>query len=513
MKINKYLTGSFDFITKIEQARTFQITIGRKKNHAFNGRTLNFNARNGTYNFDTTTEIRSGLQTLDELYIGKKTVVELKNPELTLYLEGLYLLPNSIGYSDINNPKPERLISGELRSISNRRPSYYKKKRLFRMILPIKKKISFFGDFTGFDYSVNGRRYHDKLLKLEIAGFAIHTFTYQDKQKKHFIVIDAVEPIAVDKFQEVCNSILLSYAFLKGDYHGELSYIFTFENKAFKKPVSITTNILAGGIYSGFEVHTSKPHRIINLKRQRKDRFIRNDDGKIIGVDNSDINKYMVEFPMQNFSNLCNLVCEKGGVQRAIILFVSNHSATLELKVPTLFVALENVAKVLTGADKTPAEIIGDEDIKTEIKQVIKDAVKKINKIKRENKPNKIEEEKDYNSNFSRIIGKLYNFNAGTNNKKLQEPFDRYGYELSEEESDLIFTHRNKFIHGHDFMSLDEGIDKEFKELFHMSLRLQKVIAVLLLKACGFSGYILNQAKIHEGISGKSLKEPFFIKI
>jgi hypothetical protein len=45
----------------------------------------------------------------------------------------------------------------------------------------------------------------------------------------------------------------------------------------------------------------------------------------------------MVEFPHESLSKLCELICNKGGVLRAVILFVSNHSATLELKIPTLF--------------------------------------------------------------------------------------------------------------------------------------------------------------------------------
>jgi len=95
----------------------------------------------------------------------------------------------------------------------------------------------------------------------------------------------------------------------------------------------------------------------------------------------------------------------------------------------------------------------------------------------------------------------------------LIEPFINFGYPLSDEEKDLIYVQRNKFLHGDDYMSLEENYEFEFKELFHISMRLQRMIAVLLLKASDYSGYILNNARIYDYISEKTIKEEVFIKI
>jgi hypothetical protein len=223
----------------------------------------------------------------------------------------------------------------------------------------------------------------------------------------------------------------------------------------------------------------------------------------------------MVEFPHESLSKLCELICNKGGVLRAVILFISNHSATLELKIPTLFVALENITKVLIGGDVSVPKLIENEKIIKEIKAVVKTTVKQIGEVERNNKipisgPDEV---KEYKTTFARIIGKFHDFNKGTNNKKLIEPFTKFGYILSQEEEDLIFKHRNKFLHGDDYMSLEEDYEFEFKELFHMSMRLQKMIAVLLLKASDYSGYILNNAKIYDYISERTIKEDVFVKI
>lgn len=92
------------------------------------------------------------------------------------------------------------------------------------------------------------------------------------------------------------------------------------------------------------------------------------------------------------------------------------------------------------------------------------------------------------------------------------EPFLNFGYVLSQEE-DLILKHRNKFLHGDDYMSLEEDYEFEFKELFHISMRLQRMIAVLLLKVSDYSGYTLNNAKIYDYISERTIKEDVFVKI
>jgi hypothetical protein len=93
------------------------------------------------------------------------------------------------------------------------------------------------------------------------------------------------------------------------------------------------------------------------------------------------------------------------------------------------------------------------------------------------------------------------------------EPFKKIGYTLTKEEEDLILISRNKFLHGDNVFGSIEDFDLEFKYLFHISLRLQKLLAILLLKSTDFSGYILNNAKIYDYITEKKLKEYVFIKI
>lgn len=512
-RTDKYLADTFKFIDDNTLTQKFNVKVGRTKNHAFNNRELTFSKNNDKYSFSIMTLISKGVQTDKELEVNRETQVELSNSERTIFTKGKNIIPSRISYPDFDNLSLEKLTEGEITSISTKHFSFYNKQRRYRIILPLNREVRLRGSFTGWHHTVDGKSKFETLIKLVINKKELHFFSYTASNKQSYFIIDSMSKHSLEDFQKTANSILLAYAFLKGDYHGKQAFLFTYNSANFKTPSSMLSVILGGGLYNGFAVHSASPHSLVSIKKRTK--YKKDKTGKIIGIDDSDLKKYMVEFPHESLSKLCELICNKGGVLRAVILFVSNHSATLELKIPTLFVALENVTKVLIGGDISIPKLIEDEKIIEEIKTVLKTTVKQIGEVQRNNKLSTLspDELKEYNATFARILGKFYDFNKGTNNKKLIEPFTRFGYVLSQEEDDLIFKQRNKFLHGDDYMSLGADYEFEFKELFHMSMRLQKLIAVLLLKASDYSGYILNNAKIYDYISERTIKEDVFVKI
>jgi hypothetical protein len=66
-------------------------------------------------------------------------------------------------------------------------------------------------------------------------------------------------------------------------------------------------------------------------------------------------------------------------------------------------------------------------------------------------------------------------------------------------------------LHGSTLDS--KSIEEDFKELFYISLRLNFLIAVLILKKAGFEGRIINHAKLYDYITGKFVQEDVLIKI
>lgn len=512
--IQKHLNSAFQLIDNINKSKhSFNIRVLNTPKHAYSGREVLFERKENEYRFHTTTLVRKGLQTGKELKLKRETEIELKNDSLSLYTQGKSFFPKNISYSDIDEIPPMKIIEGQITALSTRKQSFFKNDKYFRVVFPLNKKVRLFGDFTGWTYSIDGKRVLETLLKLKITDTEFHFFTVNRAKNEHYFVIDVTSKIQLDSFLRAANSILLTYAFLKGDYHGKQAYILTYSHSNFRTPSSLSTMVMAGEVYNGFAIHSTKPFSIVQL--QKRIRHKKDNEGRTIGSDTKWANKYMVEFPSECFAKICELICLNGGVLRAIILYVSNHQTTLELKIPTLFVAIENITKILVGGDTKKPSIIQDAVIVSKIKKIIKGSVKEINAIKREHRPKNLNEEaeKEYEANFARIASKLHGFNEGSNNKKLSDPFIDFGYTLTEEESDLLKVDRNKFLHGDDYSKIEENYEKEFKELFHISLRLQKLIAVLLLKQAGYSGYILNNAKIYDYITQKELKEEVFIHI
>jgi len=513
---NKSLKDSFELISQVNIAASYEVTVGKAKGHVYMGRVLNLNYTEGHYAFSVTTKIRKGVQSEKELEVNRKTEIQFKNSGLTLYTKGKNFLYNNVsypGFEDSSGESSEKLIQGEINSLSTKRASFYDKDHYYRAILPINKRVRLIDDFSGNGFGIDGRDIFDRLVPIKVNECNYHLYVYTNKNKESFFIVDGLDKQVIDVFQRIVNSILLSFAFLKGDYHGQQCYVLSYTSLFFQKPSSILSVVLGGGIYNGFPVHTTMPLSLLQM--QSKIKYKKDADGKIIGLDTQNIAKYRVPFPNECFSKLCELIFNKGGVLRAVILFVNNHTASLEMKIPTLFVALENITKVLVADDTKVFKLIEDDSIIKEIKSAIKPVLKELTVIEGKFRPKDLNaiEEKEYKAAYARIATKFHDFNKGTNNKKLIEPFINFGFKLTPEEEQLIFVYRNKFLHGDDFMTMEESYEIEFKELFHISMRLHKLISVLLLKASGYSGYILNNAKIHEQISQRKLKESVFIKI
>lgn len=514
--IEKYLKDSFVLIDLLNLTKSATLHVGKTKKHALNNRPAIIEFNEKKYILRYKTLVPKGVQNHNELKVRRETELLIKCKNQNYYTEGKNVLPTSISIPDFDNPRFEnrrlkKLVISNVSSLSTVKKSFYKKERYYRAIIPTPKEVRLSGNFTGWTFNVDGKQYFETLMKLNISGLKFHFYTYK-KSDSFFLVMDSKQKVEYQDFMRYVNSILLSYGFLKGDYHGEHAYVCSYRSEKQIKPQSLKTIILGGGKYDGFLIHTTNPYNIQKFREQNREK--KDDKGNIISI-NDHLRKYMVEFPEDNFSKLCSLIESKGGILRSVILFVSNHSTTLEMKIPILFVALENITKALTGRDVSVPKLIDDEDIEKAIKKEIKQVAKNINKIKRENMPQNLnkEDKKEYEATYSRILTKFYNFNNGTNNKKLTEPFSQYGYKLTKEEEELILVHRNKFLHGDDFSDINLDYEFEFRELFHISMKLEKLIAVLLLKASDYKGYIMNNAKIYEYISEKNIKEKEMIVI
>lgn len=106
----------------------------------------------------------------------------------------------------------------------------------------------------------------------------------------------------------------------------------------------------------------------------------------------------------------------------------------------------------------------------------------------------------------------IFKLNAPPNADKLGKAFGLVGFDITTiPDSKKVLNDRNTYLHGSFSVHADD--DKTFQTALHIGLRLHFMIAVLLLKYCGFSGKIINYAALWKHITKKEINEERLIMI
>jgi len=188
----------------------------------------------------------------------------------------------------------------------------------------------------------------------------------------------------------------------------------------------------------------------------------------------------------------------------AIIQIIHNQHATLEIKIPILYVALETItAAYEDGGNKDLKPIQDDrlsEKLTTELKKTV-DVFTDANNFTA-----------DQLERLQPLINKIGTLNTPPNADKLCKTFPLLGH-MPTAEDIAVIKERNVFLNGSSLEIKLADQDYGFKKLYDHSLRLNFLLAVLLLKKVGFSGKILNYNKLHEHFTGIYRDEDVFTNI
>ncbi|HXU26377.1 MAG TPA: hypothetical protein VN698_04035, partial [Bacteroidia bacterium] len=106
----------------------------------------------------------------------------------------------------------------------------------------------------------------------------------------------------------------------------------------------------------------------------------------------------------------------------------------------------------------------------------------------------------------------IFKLNAPPNADKLAKAFGLIGFDISKiADYKKVLKERNTYLHGS--FCIHEDDDETFQTALHIGLRLHFMIAVLLLKYCGFSGKIINYTELWKHITKKKINEERLIMI
>lgn len=487
--IKKNLSDSFEFLFKLSTPKEYEISI---KNHALHNRKILIEKAQKGFVFQTDSAIQKGVQRHKELQVsGNKLQLKEGGEDTRLFIEGKHFLLNNIAYDFDNNLK---LLSGAINSIGNTSIVEFSEKHL-RLIIPISKKLRIINDYEcrGFvaDYKLR-----TGLVLLNINQKPFHLFEVKYGEKD-YLVIDCTEKYTLPEFQNCCQTILLTYAFLSGDYHSEEGYYLGFDDAALEIPKHILFHTFSDSHYDLNAAFTTNAYFGLDLENIKRD-----EKGFIDEETRKEQFKDIMFFPSSVFNNICQIAIENEKIFRSLLLLIFNQASTLEMKIPIQYVAIEALTGAIVKKGNSELKPIPENEL----------ANKLIGKLKKDTEAFLIENNIPIENNdlIPPLFKRLDSLNAPTNTDKLSKPFAEVGYTITDEEKKIIKL-RDTFLHGS--IKSFGNLDDDFKGLFYISLKLHFLICILLLKKAGFEGRIINYPKLYEYITEKYLDEEVLRKI
>lgn len=466
----KYFDDAIEMINKLVKGGSFVLDA---KRHLLNGRNIQIVKDENGFTYETSVKIKKGLQT-------HKDLIE-NNPDLVL--SNQYQVPakgfvvNHIEFGDT-----DKIVAGSIQTIKTLK---LPDECYWRVMVPIAEKMDITRDFQYWSFLYDGR-IRQGMIKLQVNGQELHFYGIR-LMEKNYAVIDLLHPSSMKSFNEVSHAINLVYAVLKGKYYSGEGFYLAYKDAQMKKPVGLVYQELRNGIYNNPAMFTTNPYTGID-----KIKFRRNKHGAIPKKLIKSIEKDMTRFNEDHYSALVQLILKNDKILRAISQIVYNQSTSLEIKIPILYVALESItAAIATSGDKA-LKPIEDNKLFNKLAERLK---AEVGQFAKDNGFSQEQVEK-----LQPILGKITNLNSPINADKLSKTFPLLGYTLTPDD-EYVISKRNLFLHGNMINLQFPEEEYGFRELYGLSLRLNFLLVVLLLKSVGFSGRIINYNRLFEHIT------------
>lgn len=313
-------------------------------------------------------------------------------------------------------------------------------------------------------------------------SFSMHERKFRDK---YYLLIDSLEKINSEEFSDICHSVMISYGFLSADFHQDESFLLKSDSVEFNSVYDLQYLQLRPSIIS----HGTCNPIYGNPYGYTRDENIVNSVGNKLTLIDSGL-----------FSKLVSKVHTDKEYAILILLILEANTSSLILRPAGYSVALEKLTNIIVEENKG-LKPIPDKTLARKLRKEFSAILTSL----------KSEIEQIGNEDSITILQKnIDKINNPTNRDKLTKPFDIYEIELKEEDISAI-DNRNNFLHGRN-IKIEEGSD-EFIEIWSISMRLNKLINMLILKHIGFSGYIINHLKHNEESLGFTINENLFEKI
>lgn len=349
----------------------------------------------------------------------------------------------------------------------------FKKKTIHRAILPLpqfsKKPMDFIDCLpfkTGSSLRATG------YLMLEIDNNKIGLFDYKLNETDS-LIIDCYNKIEQKKFENIISSILFCFALISGCLIRNEIILVQYSN--------FDLNEITGFQFRRIEESTNGMPAIDPELLRRVDK-------------SKSINPYI---PSILFENMVNKCLSDLRLLRSIRIITESFRYPLEIKASTYSVALETLKNIIIEENAETINPFRSKKVASKTIKELKSIVNKVNK-------------NDFNNKQS-VLNKVEQLNQVGNRDSFLLAFKILEIELNDDDIRCIDV-RNDFLHGR--IPFENEIGIEDYQLQHIVYKLHLLVTSLIMKFCGYSGFMLNNIKLIDLIHfKKNIKETLFRKI
>lgn len=292
-----------------------------------------------------------------------------------------------------------------------------------------------------------------------------------------YMLIDSSEPILQKDMEHAVAAFITALGIVTGKRYGNYRYAIASDDPEFE-------TILGIGL---LRLQKSKfcPYRIYDTRRTNVLEMLQSYDYQQYAIDelsqgSDDVTWFYDEDAMQDdaFAKLANLCYRNNDMMIAASMMLEGSLLCLEYQTPFYHVALETITSALKeDADLKSPPPMDIAEYQVKVLPILMEALNAI---------------PDISDEARQIYAKRieHNLNSAANQDKLTASFDMFGYKLTGADKKAI-KKRNSSFHGH-LTTNGKQLSEQREEFLSMSLRLHKLCGILLFKAAGFSGKILN---------------------
>ena len=362
------------------------------------------------------------------------------------------------------------------------------KSSFYRIVLPICVEhftlTRFFESLFNFCYDLSCSS--GDFIKTFIDEKEFHVYVVNDESDK-FLIVDCMHEINYDTFYNQVLCILLSLGFFSGYFVEDECYIFSSKTNVFDSIDYTEWRSLRNSIRRS---HRLLPYNLYDFYSSNEVKQHQNELARVT----QEVFTKMVE-------NLNNSIM----FQKALFILLEAEKTPLDIQPACLSVVLEALCNYIENSNEKFFAPIRTKskarNLRKKMKELLDDSSLNL----------------DFSPDGKKIIEtRIDDINKQTNRGKFEKTVQCLGLSLNSYEMESLLN-RNTFLHASEELKTEEldiqSSTMDFAKVYIESEILYRLLCKMILKICGYCGYMVNELKRCEKYSTSIRDESWLIKI